>query len=259
MPSGLSVQESKWNLPAIPQWRVSEMRVLIIDQCSNDKDLPDGSDRLSETEVDDHELSSLLQREDIVCRRARNLYDGRQQRWVTEAVDQMTAAGVHVDRYFVSAGFGLVPEQEELPAYDVRFQNKGHARRRGRELGLPDEVADQVATSDEYDVVFLLLGATYYEAIDVETAVQQVPEDTFIVVFNRDDLVADRPNALSLTANTETGSKYGGGAIGVKGTYLKNFAANISAENSIQGIDDIEAYCTTAPTEQTNFKNFNNH
>lgn len=232
------------------------MRVLVIDQCSSKKDLPDGCDRLSEAEIDDHELEALLQREDVVSRRARSLYDGRQQRLVTEAVEHMIAAEVDVDRFFVSAGFGLVPQDQELPAYDVRFQNKGHARRRGRELGLPDEVSNRVATSEESDVIFLLLGETYYEAIDVEKAVQQAPEDGYVVVFNRDELVADRPNVLSLTANTETGSKYGGGAIGVKGTYLKNFAANVAAGKTVTSIADIQSYCTTPPTEQAGFEQF---
>lgn len=232
------------------------MRVLVIDQCSNDKDLPDDCNRLSQSEIDDHDLEDLLQREDIVSRRAGNLYDGRQQRLVTQAVDHMTTAEIHVDRFFVSAGFGLVSENQELPAYDVMFQNKGHARRRGRELRLPDEVAHRVATVDESDVVFLLLGATYYEAINVENVVKQTPEDAYVVVFNRDDLVADRPNALSLTANTETGSKYGGGAIGVKGTYLKNFADNVATGETVASVADIENYCTTPPTEQAGFEQF---
>ena len=232
------------------------MRVLVIDQCSSDKDLPDDCDRLSESEIDEQELEGLLQREDLVSRPARNLYDGRQQRLVTEAVDQMTAAEIHVDRFFVSAGFGLVPENRELPAYDVRFKNKGHARRRGRELGLPAEVAHRVATAETSDVIFLLLGATYYEAIDIENAIRQAPEGAFVVIFNRDDLVADRPNTLSLAANTKTGSKYGGGAIGVKGTYLKNFAANVAAGNTIESVSNIESYCTTSPTEQAGFEQF---
>ncbi|WP_435123804.1 hypothetical protein [Halobaculum sp. D14] len=232
------------------------MRVLVIDQCSNDKDLPDDCDRLSESEVDNHDLEELLQKDDTVCRRARNLYDGRQQRLVTEAVDQMTTAEVPVDRYFVSAGFGLVPENQELPAYNVKFQNNGHARRRGREMGLPDDVANHVEKSEESDIIFFLLGATYYEAIDVENAVQQAPEDVYVVVFNRDELVADRSNALSLTANTKTGSKYGGGAIGVKGTYMKNFAANVAAGATVTDITDIESYCTTPPTEQAGFEQF---
>lgn len=232
------------------------MRVLVIDQCSNDKDLPDGCDKLSESVIDEQGLEDLLKREDIVSRRARNLYDGRQQRLVTEAIDQMTAAEIPVDRYFVSAGFGLVPENQELPAYNVRFQNKGHARRRGQELGLPNEVAQRVTTSEKPDVIFLLLGATYYEAIDVENVVKQVPEDTLVVVFNRDELVDGFSNALSLTANTETGSKYGGGAIGVKGTYLKNFAANVATGKAVENIADIEKYCTTPPTEQAGIEQF---
>ena len=231
------------------------MRVLIIDQCSGEKDIPDDCARLDESTIDEQGLESLLEMDDLVSRRARNLYDGRQQRLITEAVDQLAAAGIHVDRYFVSAGFGFVAEDQELPAYDVRFQNKGHAKQRGHELGLPTDVTHQIETK-EYDIVFLPLGATYYEAVDVENAVKQVPKGTFVVVFNRNQLASNLPNVVSLTANSETGSKYGGGAIGVKGTYLKNFAANVAAGRTIAETADIEEYCTTPPTEQAGFEQF---
>lgn len=231
------------------------MRILVIDQCSNKKDVPKDHEELDETAVDNNELRELLEREDTVSRRAQNLYTGRQQRFVTEAIEQLTDAGEDVERYFVSAGFGLVPEEQTLPAYNVRFRNKGHAKTRGRELDLPDTVSEKI-DSESYDLVFLPLGATYYEAIDLEKTVEEAPNDAYVVVFNRDDLAAEHANVISLTANTETGSKYGGGAIGVKGTYLKNFAANIAAGATVDDLADIERLCTTESTEQTGFERF---
>ncbi len=231
------------------------MHILVIDQCSSKKDVPDGHEGLDETAVDNNKLTELLEREDVVSRRARNLYTGRQQRFVTEAIEQLTDAGEDVERYFVSAGFGLVPEEQALPAYNVRFRNKGHAKTRGRELDLPDTVSEKI-DSESYDLVFLPLGATYYEAIDLEKTVEEAPDDAYVVVFNHDDLAAEHANVISLTANTETGSKYGGGAIGVKGTYLKNFAANIAAGATVDDLADIERLCTTESTEQTGLERF---
>lgn len=231
------------------------MHVLVIDQCSSKKDVPDGHEGLDETAVDNNELNELLEREDVVSRRARNLYTGRQQRFVTEAIEQLADAGEKVERYFVSAGFGLVPEEEVLPAYNVRFRNKGHARTRGRKLSLPDTVSKKVG-SESYDVVFLPLGATYYGAIDLERAVEEAPDDAYVVVFNNDDLAGEHSNVISLVANTETGSKYGGGAIGIKGTYLKNFAANIAAGATVDDLADIKRLCTTESTEQTGLEQF---
>lgn len=232
------------------------MRVLVVDQCSNKKALPDSGERLDESRIDDEGLEGLLQKEGMVTRPARDLYSGRQQQLVSQAVDQLRAAEVRVDRYFVSAGFGIVPENQSLPAYDVSFQGKEHAETRGRKLGLPEAVTQLITDQEKYDVVFLLLGATYYEAIDVEKAVREAPEDTFVVVFNREGLAEDDSTTLSLKANAETGSRYGGGAIGVKGTYLKNFASNVVAGRNVETISDVEKYCTSPYTEQAGFDQF---
>lgn len=231
------------------------MRIFVIDQCSNKKDVPKDHEELDETAVDNNALSELLEREDTVTRRARNLYIGRQQRLVSEAIEQLADAGEKVERYFVSAGFGLVPENQVLPGYNVQFRNKGHARTRGPKLGLPDAVSKKLG-SESYDLVFLLLGAKYYEAIDIERAVKEVPNSAYVVIFNNDDLAAEHSNVISLVANAETGSKYGGGAIGVKGTYMKNFAGNIAAGATVDDLVDIERLCTTEPTEQTGLERF---
>lgn len=232
------------------------MRVLVVDQCSNKKALPDNCERVDKSTIDDVGQEELLQKEGVITCPARDLYSGRQQRLVSRAVDQMRTVEVQVDRYFVSAGFGIVPEDQSLPAYDVRFQSKEHAEKRGSELGLPEAVTQLIAGQEKYDVVFLLLGATYYEAIDVENAVREAPVETFVVVFNRDDLAEDDSTTLSLRANAETGSKYGGGAIGVKGTYLKNFASNVVAGRNVESVSDVEKYCTNPYTEQAGFEQF---
>lgn len=232
------------------------MRVLVVDQCSNKKALPDNCERVDEATIDDGGLEELLQKEEMVALPAGDLYTGRQQQLVSQAVDQLRAAEIQVDRYFVSAGFGMVPEDQFLPAYDVSFRNRNHAETRGRELGLPEAVTQLITSQGKYDVVFLLLGATYYEASDVENAVREAPEETFVVVFNRDDLAEDDSTTLSLKANAETGSEYGGGAIGVKGTYLKNFASNVVAGKNVEAVSDIEKYCTNPCTEQARFEQF---
>lgn len=232
------------------------MRVLIIDQCSGRKNLPDDCRELEETEIDELDIQKLLQTGDIVSRRARRLYDGRQQRKITEAVDQLRAVDVDVDRCFVSAGFGLVDEDQELPAYDVTFRNESHARERGEKLGLYSSVSN--AAREQFDIVFFPLGEQYYEAMNVDQIVPELAEDALVVVFNREELDSHNENVLSLPANTETGSKYGGGVIGVKGSYLQNFAENVASGSTVESLDDIKQLCTTTPTEQTGFDRFEN-
>ena len=220
------------------------MRVLIIDQCSGTKAYDDATPELSAKQIDEESHREKLVETSAYSDVARKLYTGRQQNGIDEAVDGLRASGHEVDRFFVSAGFGLVNENDELPAYDVAFETETEARERGIKLQIPSSVSE-VLRDHEYDVVFFALGAMYYTAIDLEQSLSEASENTVAVVFNNEALAESRENVLSLVANTTTGRKdrIGGGAIGVKAEYLKNFAAHASGGADAITVDSVREMC----------------
>jgi hypothetical protein len=233
------------------------MHILIIDQCSGSKHYPDSSPVFDAAAIDAHLRDELLDRPGVAAVPARDLYAGRQQEYIATAVDALRAAGHTVTRYFVSAGFGVVAEREQLPPYEVTFAEMADAEidARAADLGIPGDVRDLLTTT-AFDIGFLALGRDYYRAIKGDERVQDFPDDVFGVVFNREDAVADRENLVSIPARTDEARDHGTIVVALKGLYLQNFAEYLSNGREVQSTADIVEYCTTEYTTQTGFNDF---
>ncbi|TKX68859.1 hypothetical protein [Halorubrum sp. SP9] len=236
------------------------MKILIIDQCSGSKNYPDESPVFDAKEIDAQPREELLNQEGVARLRARNLYKGRQQKYISAAVGALREAGHEVDRYFISAGFGLVEENEDLPPYEVTFNEMSNEELLDRRanLGIPQSVQELLAVEKPYDIVFFALGSKYYLSMDIEKTISEIPSGTWGVLFNQAEVVNGRKDLISIPATTDEAKENGSIVVALKGTYLKNFASHLSAGNTIEKISDIEDSCTSEPTAQLDFKQFEN-
>ena len=228
------------------------MRILIVDQCSGSKQQPDWFNAFDAETVDANSLAELRAREQTPTYPARDLYTGRQQRYINEAVDRLRKVGDTVDRYYISAGFGFVSEWTELPPYEVTFQdyNKTGINERSMDLEIETDLLDQIDTKPLYDLVFLALGSDYYEALDLSRVLDTIPDSTMVVLFNRDDNTEQRPNVVSIPARTAEAKEQGSTVVGLKGSYLKQFAAHRSNDTMVDSLSEVAKYCTTEQTQQ---------
>jgi hypothetical protein len=95
--------------------------------------------------------------------RVRELYTGNQNRELVKGVDLLRQIpDVQVGFYIISAGFGLVDENETLPAYDCTFSGmkKKEIKDRAELLGIPSDFK-KILSSDS-DLVYLALGSDYF-------------------------------------------------------------------------------------------------
>lgn len=231
------------------------MKVLIIDQCSSSKNIPDGAPVFDAEDIDSSSRESLLERDGVTKRKARNLYTGRQQKYITEAVDVLRNAGHDVDRYFISAGFGLVDELTMLPPYEVTFNDMADevVRDRATHLGISEAVRRVVSTELAYDVLFFTLGSDYYLSLDIEDLLVGLSNETHVVVFNQEDLAADYENVISIPARTGEAKENGSIVVALKGNYLKNFANHVTAGVAVETLRDVKTYCTIEYPTQSGF------
>lgn len=220
------------------------MRILIVDQCSSAKKTSDRNDPLDKDAVDTASLEELVNREGVESYRAEELYQGRQQQRITEAQKLLERAGDNVDRVFISAGFGLVDGSEELPNYNVTFNDAGASEidDRSEKLGIQEDLRELIS-GDLYDIIFFALGSDYYRSAKVNEILPDVPERTSVVVFNREDLAGEYENVLSIPARTSQAKTYGTIVVALKGEYLRNFASHRDAGEDIEGVDDIKRFC----------------
>lgn len=229
------------------------MRILVIDQCSGDKSVPDWFEPYIMSDLDEHSQEELIGRDQVPTLPARKLYQGRQQQYISQAIKRLRAAGDTVDRVFVSAGFGVVDEETQLPPYNVTFTDLSDSeiQDRASELGIQNAILDAVDAVPPYDIIFFALGSDYYEGLDLETVLESAPESGFVVLFNQEAVAEAHDRTVSIPARTTQANEHGTITVALKGRYLQNFAEHREHEATIESIQDIVTYCTTDYTPQS--------
>jgi cytoplasmic iron level regulating protein YaaA (DUF328/UPF0246 family) len=221
------------------------MKILVIDQCSKAKKARSTSSDNDLSQQDQSELENTPKYE------ARDLYEGRQQKFVSDAVDILRENGDEVDRIFISAGYGVVKETEKIPPYKETFAglSEKEIRERSSELNIQEDVSEIL--EKQYDLIFFLLGNDYYLSIDMQSILKKIPEEVMTVTFNGESGTNKRQNHVSIPARTQEAKEHGTIVVALKGKYLQNFAEHKKRGVDIQDIDDVSEYCTTEPATQS--------
>jgi hypothetical protein len=223
-----------------------KLNILVVDQCSNAKKkstLPGSVDSSMSRQ-------ELIEHEEVPVYRARNLYEGRQQKFISDAVDSLREGKDEVDRIFISAGFGVIDENDLLPPYDTTFADlsKDEINERSAELGIQEDLSE-VLSSNTYDIIFFALGSDYLLSLDMEDITSKVSDDTMVVTFNNSEVEGE--NQVSIPARTEDAKEQGTIVVALKGRYLQNFAEHRARGSKVEDIEDLVKYCTTQLTSQS--------
>lgn len=212
--------------------------ILVLSACSGTKAV---DPVITCEEIDESSRTDLLDRYPEAAMPAESLYTGDEHRHIKTAVERFEEIA-DVDWRILSAGFGLVHSDTEIPSYECTFKDDDSVRSRVERLGYDPAamtrakriraVADELAIgtdiearmADEFDVAFVLLGRDYLLA--TRTALSSVPEETIAFAFaaegNR-SLIGD----CEWVPSTETERAVLGTTwTQVKGCQLRNVANN---------------------------------
>lgn len=233
------------------------MKILIIDQCSKSKSHAETDPVFDLDDIATHSRDELISKQGVPAQPARKLYAGRQQQYINDAVDALRSDGNAVDRYFISAGFGVIDEDTALPPYSATFADMAEEDIEGRaqELGLSETVHGLV-TDQSYDVVFFALGHDYMLGLNIETILESLSAESLVVLFNQEGLEERFENVVSIPARTEQAREQGAIVVALKGVYLQHFADHLGQGASITDPDDVRRYCTEEATAQTGFDQY---
>lgn len=228
------------------------MQILIVDQCCSAKKTSQRTEPLTKDVIDSQPREHLLEKEGVESYRAEDLYQGRQQTRIGDAIKTLEAAGDDVRRVFISAGFGVVDAKDELPSYDITFadMNAEQIDSRANRLDIHDDL-HEVIDEQDYDMVYFALGTDYYRSVRLEDLVPSIPDETFVVLFNQEEYENRNRNILSIPARTAEASELGTIVIALKGDYLSNFAAHRASGQSIESLEDIQRFCQSEPCSQS--------
>jgi len=171
------------------------MDVLVLSPCSKDKRY---DPVLGCEDVDEHSREELVQEHGEYTTTAADMYTGREHQHVRTAVSHLREVA-EVDWYIISAGFGLLRDETEIPSYECGFSDIESVRTRakragydtddltndetiqavGREKGIPQAFSDVL--SREYDSLFVVLSEPYL--LSVADVLTEIPEQTTAFAF----------------------------------------------------------------------------
>jgi len=163
--------------------------------------------------------------------RVRELYTGYQNRELVKGVDLLRQIPqVGVTFYIISAGFGLVDENDTLPSYDCTFSGmkKNEIRERATLLSIPSDFKKLLASN--FDLIYLALGRDYFLALGENwlTGINH-PIIGFHRILSRDGMLCI-PSAHEIVSSfSQKGHKIHG-ITGFKGDLLR-ILANYALES----------------------------
>ena len=203
------------------------MKILVFASCSKTKSVklpnqPDCSQLISK-ESRERFLHMIPEK-----RTATELYRGALNISVTSAVRQLRE-NFTVGYYIVSAGFGIVNENDIVPPYDCSFATMGKSLivERAEQLEIPQDFK-AIVEKEQPDLIYLAMGRNYMLALGEWDT--QLPCKTIAFIPSASDKVITLPaDHLIVKEVSSIGSLPIHGVIGYKGDlllittrYLKN-------------------------------------
>lgn len=173
--------------------------------------------------------------ESVLCT-ARDMYKGEQHVCVIKGIDYLREhIKEEIDLKIVSAGYGLINENEIIKPYDITFSNKKdyEIKEMSEERNINHDINNII---NNYDLVIVLLGKNYlkacqFEKIDIKTKI------VFFAPTSIKSLIPKGRNVYMVDAGEMMRNKYGCNMISLKGHMFENVCFNI-IENKIS-IEDI--------------------
>lgn len=209
------------------------MRILVIGSCGKKKSIQSTEaptcDDLSS--IDDiREWRKKLGRISI---QARELYIGNQNRELVKGVDLLRQIENTEIRFSIlSAGFGLVEENDMIPPYDCSFtgMRKSQIQERAEWLNISSDFKELLETG--FDLVYLALGKRYFLTLGNDW---KDKTETMILGFNRalsEGKLLCIPSAHDIViAFSQSGHKIHG-ITGFKGDLLRILACYALKQNN---------------------------
>ena len=232
--------------------------ILVINSCGKKKSIK------HEEQPTCKDLETKDQRERVkekfssLLTEAGELYTGGQAVAIKKAVNVLSSKA-EVDYYIISAGFGLVSENELLPPYECSFSglSKKAIKERAEKLAIPESI--RYLSKKTYDLVYLSLGEDYLVSLGNLKDIANLGQE--IVFFGK---VKDLPsNFHSFSTYDFVGKKTTkpifkepiGATVVAKGTIFLNFAIEYVPGLSFkewweEKLGLVEKYLTTEKEEK---------
>ncbi|MHA1910649.1 MAG: hypothetical protein ACTSYA_03035 [Candidatus Kariarchaeaceae archaeon] len=200
------------------------MKIVIVGSCSAKKRLKN-TNQLTCEELTADEIKTILQNYKGEKVPASNLYLGQQNLKLLEGIIKLRQSKLfEVEYYLISAGFGLISERINLPAYDCSFKtmNQDEIEKRAIQLNIHEKFKEIIKG---VDFLYLALGKEYLTVLGQWDKLDLPPTIAFHKTVNE--------AVTSLNANTDSVKSFSkkgfsiNGTVGFKGNLFLLFTKKI--------------------------------
>ena len=180
---------------------------------------------------------------------AAEMYTGQQHQYLMAGLEEVRKVygSAVVDLHIISAGYGLLAEDDIIVPYNVTFQNLKTKQllARSNRLQLHEHVETLISG---YDLVFFLLGKEYVQALQLPLEVPDTVTQIFLLGTGYKKLIPDSPNVHFVPAGSALARELGVMGVTLKGFVFKQVCDVVRREGlqvfekvrqSPQGIPDI--------------------
>lgn len=215
----------------------SSRKILVVTSCTKDKSylshLSDGCQILTDQlwdEQDDDRLERDFGALESYRMPAVQLYQGLQHREVMRGVAllRQTFGDGSVDVAIISAGFGVIREQQLLPPYEATFADLSTSRilSLSQRLRIPQKM-NELLTKNTYDGVFFLLGENYLISLGLPFVSEPLCPCFFLASSGSQKRIPKRNRYHIVPVGKDDATAFRYNLIGLKGHLFRLFAEQI--------------------------------
>ena len=209
------------------------MKTLIITSCTSSK-LENPNNSLNKRDLEDKN-NTLKKTNNLNSYKAINLYTGRQHLHIKEGVSLLREnfEDEIFDIKIVSAGYGLVDENDEIYPYDISFSNMKAKEldEWAKKLKIREDLDDVI---NDYDLILFLLGIKYLRSVRLPLEnLDSTQKLIFLASKTSKKYIPSYEEYNFLEVSQKDASLFGKNLIELKGYLFKLFAREIV----INGID----------------------
>jgi hypothetical protein len=212
------------------------MRILVVGSCGKSK-LKNIPDAPTCGDIDSREAISKWRKQlSNHLTPAREMYTGFQNKELLRGVEVLrTIDHVEIRLLILSAGFGLLEENELVPPYECSFSQMGKKKIRERSALLRIEESYRKLHETKFDLTYLALGKKYLTALGDDFL--SFTTGTIVLFDGKwkgENVVYIPSGSKAVRTFSEHGSKIHG-VVGFKGDLLRILAEHVLGQNDQYG------------------------
>ena len=204
------------------------MRILVITSCTGRKKHKSPNQLTYEDFASPERLHRRTAELKDVKAPAAEMYTGQQHRHLMAGLEEIRKiyGSAVVDLHIISAGYGLLAEDDVIVPYNVTFSglNKGDLLARSNSLQLHKRVETLIAG---YDLVFFLLGKEYVQALQLPFEIPNTVTQVFLLGTGYRKLIPDSPNVHFIPTGSSLAHELGVMGVALKGFVFKKICERV--------------------------------